>query len=84
MSQAEPGSLVMSVDYTHFVSGKAPTPSVRAVMSYQEKWLKREYNDFNMCIINTGTFFFYNYRCLEKGAFGLLSSLSFLPLQRGF
>ena len=74
--------MVMSVDCTHFVSGKAPTPSVRAVMSYQEKWLKREYNGFNMCIINTGTFFYC--RCLEKGAFGLLGSLSFLPLQRGF
>lgn len=30
----------MSVDYIHFASGKAPTPSVRAVMLYQENWLK--------------------------------------------
>lgn len=56
MSQTEPGLVIMSVDYFHFASSKAPTPSVRAVMSYQEKWLKREYNGFSMCVINTGTF----------------------------
>lgn len=47
----------MSVDCTHYASGKALTSFVRAAMSYQEKWLKREYNGFNMCVISIGTFF---------------------------
>lgn len=57
MSQAEPSLVVVSVDYTHFIIRQSPILSVGAAMSYQENWLKRDYNSFNMCVINTEAYF---------------------------